>query len=305
MARVAILLSTFNGGATVEAQLDSILAQEQVTVEVFVRDDGSTDDTIERVKTYTKYWPRLLNTIGNVHLGITASYLTLLRSAPDNFDGYAFCDQDDVWLPDKLVRAMTKLANSETYRPTMYCSAATCVDSELRPLGDIWLGDDTRFEHLLFENTTFGATSVLNPAARALISEYTPEPRRLAPDWWCALCVAAFGDIICDRTPTILYRQHQNNTTGAHPRYMENLFRQLPRFLADPAGFFNIHAQALEFERLYGNRLSADSRRALGALTRSKRSLTNRIGYALFGRVVRRDPLRALAVRLLIAAGLY
>src|SRR5580698_8909922 len=102
---VAVLMSTYNGEAFLAAQLDSLADQRGVELQVFVRDDGSSDRTLAILSDHARLWPQLAAPMGGDSRGPAGSFLALMRAAPEGFDHYAFCDQDDVWLPDKLFHA--------------------------------------------------------------------------------------------------------------------------------------------------------------------------------------------------------
>ncbi len=237
-------------------------------------------------------------------LGPANSFLELLKSVPDGFDAYAFCDQDDVWLPDKLSRAAARLADAPD-QPALYCSAVLCVDSHLRPLGPKRVNADTRFEHVLFENIAYGNTIVMNPAARAVITSTLPKAGMIMHDWWCALIVAALGQVLFDPDPGVLYRQHGANVVGASANRASELAALARGLWRAPRGFYPIHAQAQEFLRLFGDRLDPERRRLTRALVDSRRSLASRLRFALCAEIPRSDLTGALGARLLIAAGLY
>jgi glycosyltransferase involved in cell wall biosynthesis len=301
--RLAILISTYNGEAFLTAQLDSLLAQTGVEVEVFARDDGSSDATLGILAGYARHWPQLANPITGPNLGPAASFMSLLAAAPDGFDGYAFCDQDDVWLPDKLARALAAL--SEADGPALYCSRVMCVDAALRPLGPAPIKSDGRFAHLLFENIAFGATVVMNAKAAALVRSRPPARGVIMHDWWCALVVSAFGSVIYDERPGLLYRQHGDNQIGQSPSRLGEWVRLARVFARSPSRFYPIHAQAAEFLRLFGVDLDPDDRRLAQALVTSKRCAAARMAYAASGKIVRADRLGGFVARGLIAAGLY
>jgi len=303
--RVAVLLSTYNGAAFLEAQLDSLLAQRGVEVEVFARDDGSSDATREILARYAAHWPALAEVSREANLGPAMSFLERLATAPEGFDGYAFCDQDDVWLPDKLSRAAAQLAKVAEARPALYCSGVTCVDAELRPLGAAPIKDDPRFEHLIFENIAFGATVVMNPAAARLVRSRRPRSGVAMHDWWCALVTAAFGEVTYDPRPSVLYRQHGGNEIGQASARVGEIWRLMRKFAKAPRRFYPVHAQAAEFMRLWGDDLTPSRRAFVEALVRSKRSFAGRIAYAASGKVVREGFFGLLATRMLIALGLY
>ena len=301
--KVAVLISTYNGEAFLAAQLDSLLAQTGVEVEVFVRDDGSSDVTLAILERYARHWPQLARPITGPNLGPAASFMSLLAAAPEGFDGYAFCDQDDVWLPEKLARAMSGLAGADG--PALYCSRVMCVDRALRPLGPAPIKRDGRFEHLLFENIAFGVTVVMNPAAAALVRARPPSSGFIMHDWWCALAVSGFGAVIYDPQPRVLYRQHGQNQIGQAPGRVGEWARLARLFARAPRRFWPVHAQAAEFLRLFGPDLDPGRRRLVEALVESKRSLGVRIAYAASGDIRRADWLGAVVARVLVAADLY
>jgi glycosyltransferase involved in cell wall biosynthesis len=302
--RVAVLLSTYNGEAFLAAQLDSLRAQQGVQVEVFARDDGSTDSTLEILAGYARWWPQLAAPMTGPNLGPAASFLTLLGGEMEDFDGFAFCDQDDVWLPDKLARAASRLQDGGG-SPALYCSRVMCVDRALRPLGPAPIKRDGRFAHLLFENIAFGATVVMNASAAALVRSRPPRSGVIMHDWWCALVVSAFGSVIYDECPSLLYRQHGDNQIGQSANRVGEWIRLARVFARAPSRFYPIHAQVAEFTRLFGDDLAPGDRRLAQALVDSKRSAAARIAYAASGTIVRADILGAVVARGLIAAGLY
>jgi glycosyltransferase involved in cell wall biosynthesis len=303
--RVAVLLSTYNGERFLKPQLDSLTAQQGVDVQVFVRDDGSTDRTLRILAETMAVWPQLAQPITGDPLGPAKSYLTLMAAAPDGFDYYAFCDQDDVWASDKLARAASVLATHADSGPGLYCGRVTYVDDKLMPLGDSAVDPDHRFEHLLFENIAFGNTVVMNGAARRLIASVPLPDDVIMHDWWCALVVSAFGEILYDEAPRILYRQHTANVVGASASRIGEVLRHGRVFLSDPGRLYPIHGQAKAFMRLYGERLPSSRKAMVEALVASRESLMARLRYAARGPLVRRRRLDALAARLLVAAGCY
>lgn len=302
---VAVLISTYNGETYLAAQLDSLAEQYSVDVEVFVRDDGSTDRTIEILRGYAHLWPALGTLVAGKNLRPAASFLTLLASVPITFDYYSFCDQDDIWLPQKLSSAVEKLSALPAEEPCLYCAEATIVDLDLKPLGQTTIRGTGRFDETVFANTVCGNTLVMNNAAALLVRSRSPNRSVIMHDWWCALVVSAFGHIVCDTRPMALYRQHQGNTLGTAPGRIPGLLVQLRAFLRDPQSFYPIHAQTTEFLRLFSDRLGPADRKLAEALVASRGSLTARVRYATFGRIPRSDLWGALGTRFLIAAGWY
>ena len=302
--RVAVLMSTYNGARWLPAQLDSLDAQEGVEVTLIVRDDGSTDDTLAVLARYARRWPALAHVPSGPNLGPPMSFLALLAAAPSGADYYAFCDQDDVWRPGKLARAVARLAAEPG--PALYGSNVTCVAEDLSPIGVPREDGDGRFQHLLFENIVYGCTAVMNRAARELIAARPPERGVIMHDWWCALVAAAFGRVIYDPEPgLILYRQHGGNSIGAQTSPLAVSFGQALLLLRNPAGYYRIHAQVAEFDRLFGADLQGERGAALRRLVRSKETLASRVRYAASRHLVRSGVLGDIAARALIVAGWY
>ena len=138
--------------------------------------------------------------------------MTLLRAVSADTDYAAFCDQDDVWLPDKLSSAVEALQGVEG--PGLYCCAVRLV---IQSLPDIKVHRrcvrGPSFENALVENIATGCTIVLNRAAIDLLASRSPRAL-LMHDAWCYLVLAGCGRVVYDPRPHVLYRLHASNTIG-------------------------------------------------------------------------------------------
>ncbi|MDT7951359.1 MAG: glycosyltransferase family 2 protein [Acetobacteraceae bacterium] len=214
--RVAILLSTFNGARFLPAQLDSLLRQTERGWLLLWRDDGSSDETVAIVEAFAREvgGERCRRVEREGRLGVAGSFYALLAAAQPLGLPVAFADQDDVWLPEKLSRALAALAPVE--RPALYCSRQVLVDDALEPIGGSPpFRRPPSFAGALTQNIATGCTVVLNAAAATLVDRST-KPQGPLHDWWSYLLVAgAGGTVIADPEPTILYRQHAANLVGA------------------------------------------------------------------------------------------
>ena len=213
---VAILLSTWNGGAFLQDQLASFLDQTGVRWRVYWRDDASADGTFAQMREFAaEQNGRVVDeNDGLGRIGITASFLKLLRCAPAG-RMVAFADQDDVWLPHKLRRGLTALESVPESVPALYCARQLLVDAELRPVrASAPIGGAPGFPQALTQNIATGCTVMLNPAAARLIA-VAQEPPETLHDWWSYLVVtAAGGRVLIDDEPSVLYRQHGGNAVG-------------------------------------------------------------------------------------------
>ena len=208
--------------------LESVLGQQRVRWSILARDDGSRDATVSILDRHAQAG-RLVYYRG-AHLRPAASFLDLLDNADPACDAFAFCDQDDVWLPDKLSRAVEHLSRQAASEPALYCGRLMLVDEALTPLT---LTPVPRrgpsFENALVENIAAGCTIVLNGAARNLLIRKMPD-WLVAHDWWAYLVVSAFGTVVYDPQPTVLYRQHRANAVGASRSRAGSLARRLRKF---------------------------------------------------------------------------
>ena len=215
-ARVAILLSTFNGARFLPAQLESFRRQTEPDWLLLWRDDGSSDATLEIMAAFAReVGPdrcRRVDVPGR--LGVAGNFYALLGAARPLGLPVAFSDQDDVWLPEKLSRALAALDGRAG--PALYCSRQMLVDDRLDPIGpSAPFHRLPSFAAALTQNIATGCTIVLDPAAATLVAASTP-PVGPLHDWWSYLLVTgAGGRVVADPEPTMLYRQHAANLVGA------------------------------------------------------------------------------------------
>ncbi len=263
---IAILLSTFNGGRFLGAQLDSLIGQTRTNWELCWRDDGSNDNTVLLMQGFMDGpgHGRCRRADASVRrIGITASFMQLLRAAPPS-PCVAFADQDDVWLPDKLARGADSLAGVAPDLPALYCARQILVDAALHTLRlSSTVLQQPSFPASLTQNVATGCTVMLNQAAVRLIASSTPPPGSLH-DWWCYLVVSAWGGpIFVDPVPTVLYRQHQANAVGAPSTMTRRAFAAVRRGPDIFMQLFRSHVGAL---RDQPGLLSTDAQNALNII---------------------------------------
>ena len=215
---VAILLCTFQGERWLPEQLESLRAQTHDDWTLTVSDDGSTDATVRIVRDFAARVPQPVHITQGPQRGHAANFLTLSASlahaAPAPY--YAWCDQDDVWYPEHLARALDALRAQEAARPALYCSRTRWVREDgQQALG---LSSDWRrpagFRHALAQCLAGGNTMVFNEAARQLLvrAGVAEVP---AHDWWLYLLLTGCGgQLVFDRVPSLDYRQHTGNLMG-------------------------------------------------------------------------------------------
>lgn len=213
--RVTILMAVRNGARHLPCQLDSLAAQTAAGWRLVAGDDGSTDGSRDLLGRFAERHPVEIRP--GPQQGFARNFLALLAAhrAPGPV---ALADQDDIWFPDKLARALEHLARVPPGQPGLYCSARL----NWQP------GPDRRipsrpfprppcFANALVENIAFGNTIVLNEAA-ARAAQQTAAAASEVPfhDWWLYLLVSGIGGtVIHDPRPGLLYRQHEDNAVGS------------------------------------------------------------------------------------------
>lgn len=217
--RVLVLLACYNGARWIGRQLESILAQQGVDLRIAVRDDGSSDATMAEIARF--------HGDGRIDLwadrqptgSAAQNFLALIRDNPaDDFDFVAFADQDDAWYPDKLATACRKLTDRRCAAGYSSATLATWPNGRTALLVHSSRITPADF---LFEGAGQGCTYVMRgpfyARMRAFAIDHRPltEPVRYH-DWMVYALARSWGDSwLFDSSPSMCYRQHAQNDTGA------------------------------------------------------------------------------------------
>ncbi|MET1079710.1 MAG: glycosyltransferase family 2 protein [Pseudomonas sp.] len=225
---VAILLCSFNGQAFLAEQLDSIAGQEHCNWRLVVSDDGSLDGTLTLLAAYQQSWgAQRLEFLAGPSRGFAANFLFLSCKADIASDFYAYADQDDVWHPAKLQRALTWLAGLAPGVPGLYCSRTLLIDERGCDQGYSPLfSKPPTFANALVQNVGGGNTMVFNAAAMALLREAGAGVAVVSHDWWLYLVVTGCGgEVFYDAMPSVGYRQHEGCVVGSNSSWPDRLVR--------------------------------------------------------------------------------
>ncbi len=225
---VSILMGTMNGARFLPEQLDSLAAQTHQNWVLIASDDGSTDDTLRILKAYQAKWPagKLIIREGPKQ-GFCANFLSMACDPDIKADYYAFCDQDDVWLPAKLEVAVQKIAqDQEENMPYVYCGRTTYVNENLKKIGCSPLFAFPRtFRNALIQSIAGGNTMVFNQSAKNAL-EKVGVVQHPSHDWWLYQLVTGVGGaVFYDPIPQILYRQHKNALVGGNNSFLARVER--------------------------------------------------------------------------------
>lgn len=219
---IAILLATYNGARYLSEQMDSLIAQTYSNWQLFIHDDGSQDDTTSILERYEAMDTRIHVLHYPIQGDACRNFMSLMNAVQAPY--YMFCDQDDVWLPDKIEREMELMQQCEQKypnKPVIVHSDLQVVDSGLRTISpsfweyeNIQIERYQRWEDFSHGCLTTGCTMLFNDKIKALTLPVTNST--LMHDEWVTLCAIAQDGIIAPlRCATMLYRQHSDNTLGA------------------------------------------------------------------------------------------
>lgn len=212
MEKVNVMLSTYNGEKFLKEQIGSILNQKKVIVNLYIRDDGSSDSTKEILSSIEQ---QNINIVYGKNIGWKRSFLNLLFNVPINKNEfYAFADQDDVWKEDKLYSAIKKIR--EEKKPTLYHSNMTMVNEKLEFIRNRYRSDfypSIKMPQAFFDGVGTGSTMVFNTRFLNIVRQYKPN-EEIAHDAYLMALANLFGKVIYDKESHILYRRFEDNATG-------------------------------------------------------------------------------------------
>lgn len=269
---IAILMAVYNGEKYLSEQIDSILAQSESDWQLFINDDCSSDGSYDIALKYAKEHPEriIVSRNGSPSGSACANFMGMLGRTDAEYA--MFCDQDDVWLPNKIkltLQKMKELEKSFGNTPLLVHTELSVTDSEL----SITAPSFTRFQglkprynslnRLLCQNNVTGCTVMMNRALIELVRN-APADKMLMHDWWIALAAAAFGHIGFVDEPLIKYRQHGSNQLGAvNNRSLKGAIMIVKERLRTKKRVSVTYVQASQFYEYYKPLLNEKSRTVL------------------------------------------
>ena len=274
---VAILMATYNGEHYIAAQIVSILAQSWPCWKLYIRDDGSRDATRSIALRFAEEFPERIFVFppAEARLGADKNFSRLLENVESDY--YMFCDQDDVWVPEKVEKSLRAMRALEEQHgadsPLLVHTDLRVVDTDLEELdASIWHYGrhnpefSKHLNRLLIQNMVFGCATLINARLKELAA---PVPDGVVQyDWWFALIAACFGHTEYIPESTLLYRQHGGNSVGATRWGLLYIFRKCLRFFDTEALSGALASSRRQAEILldrYRESLNSEDRRMIAA----------------------------------------
>jgi glycosyltransferase involved in cell wall biosynthesis len=225
---VTIFLCTLNGERFLAEQLASLDTQTFTRWRLVISDDGSTDRTGSLLQAFkSSHAPGRVEIIDGPRRGAPANFLFLACRHKPAGGYFAFCDQDDVWEPDKLARAVAALDRMPAGVPALYGSRTRLIDESGKAIGlSPRFARRPFFRSALVQSIAGGNTMVFNDEARRLLAFCGPDVDIPSHDWWLYLLTSACDGIVhYDQRPSVRYRQHGHNVIGANTGFSARLRR--------------------------------------------------------------------------------
>lgn len=291
-------MSTYNGEQFLEEQLVSLVNQKGVEVHILIRDDGSTDRTRDILKRWSE--KGCVDWYTGENLGWASSFMDTVYNSGE-YDYYAFCDQDDVWLPDKCQSAIKHL-EERTDGPGLYFSNIISwrdgVEEGLAKKDNLHLDKHS----VLMQCVATGNTMVFNRELRDILCN-SPHPTfLLAHDFWVLQTAALLGEVYYDSGSHILYRQHGDNQVGVR----RTLKWDLKRKLGDVAKLMHDHRRQEEAKSLlacYGQLMDRETRGIVETVANYRKRLDYRLRLLFSHKYVMDTPLRTVSLKSRIIIG--
>lgn len=248
---IDILMATYNGEKYIAEQIESIIKQSYTKWHLYIQDDCSTDATISIALGYQKKYPEKITVTENTQNSGSAknNFFAMLNIAKSDY--IMFCDQDDVWLPDKIKITHRRMLLAEQKfgkkHPVLVHTDVALVDEKLNVIAESlfkkekWhFNKKITFWNSLIGNVVMGCTTEIN---KALLDKVKYNNLKNIPmhDWWLGMCARYFGTEEVVKIPTMLYRQHNANNVGVDEK---SKFKQLLQV------FFDGEAKMAEKERM-------------------------------------------------------
>lgn len=261
--KLAVLMSTYNGEKYLREQLDSLVSQNLKPTKIFIRDDGSSDDTVNLLEEYASNYSFIEYYCGK-NIGPAKSFFELINKY-DGYDYYALCDQDDVWFEDKLEVAINILKKEESNIPLLYAGRFTLTDENLKPIDSNMskLYSFSDFGHSLIYHSAPGCTFVFNNEARKQITKYDVNKEYcVIHDAIIHKVVTMFGKMILDETPHMYYRQHSSNVYGLNAKGVKEFFHRINNFTSGAVKNYRSNT-AKSLLNVYRNECSKENKELL------------------------------------------
>lgn len=296
--KVAVIMSTYNGELFIREQLDSILNQTYKNIEIVVRDDGSKDKTVEIIKEYMQKYSNIVLHQGE-NLGFIKSFFELLKLAEADY--YAYADQDDVWIENKIELAVNSLNKLDDTKPNMAFGNSDYYDENMKFMSAGPKNKKYSFLRALFSCCGQGMTMTVNKVTRDMIIENTPKSC-FFHDWWTYLLCVGLGNVAYDNVTTVKYRRRKENATSEGQGYIRLLIWRIKHLLFND-GMSDIKQQMINFKQYYYYQLSDENKKIIDLFSDKEYNFSLVMRKTFYPKRIRNNIMDDLMIRVVFLLG--
>lgn len=244
--RITILMATHNGAKYLIDQFDSIRLQDFSAWRLIISDDNSTDGTRALIRSYINDHPNLdIKFVEGSGRGFCFNFFSMLGEVSTEY--FCFCDQDDIWLPNKLTHSIKILEQYDC--AALCCSPTIIVDFLGNRIGTSPLfRRKPSFKNALVQSLAGGNTMVFNSKALEILKlAYDPSHIPISHDWWCYQVISGIGGTVhYDTKPLVKYRQHSGNLIGSNMSFNQRIKRLMLLLKGRYRDWTDVNLEALQ-----------------------------------------------------------
>lgn len=296
--KVSVIMSTYNGEKFVAEQLESILNQTYSNIEIVVRDDGSKDNTVSIIKEYQKKYNNIKLYEGE-NIGFIKSFFELLKLA--DADYYAYADQDDVWMENKIRLAVNSLNKLDNSKPNMAFGNSDYYDENMNFLSKGPRNKKYSFLTALFACVTQGMTMTVNKKTRDMIIENMPKTC-FFHDWWTYLLCIGLGNVAYNDETVVKYRRRKENATSEGQGYIRLIIWRIKNLLFKD-GMRDIKQQMINFKDYYYYQLSDENKKIIDLFADDDYTFLIALKKAFYPKRIRNNIIDDLMIRIIFLIG--
>ena len=281
---ILVMLSTYNSQDYLNQQLDTILNQEDVHTRLFIRDDGSSDNTVDILQSYIEKYPNRIKYVVGENVGPSVSMYKLVNCVENYYDisefsYFSFADHDDYWLPNKLIKAVEKLNSLSKTSVNLYFSNLYVTDSNLNVKFKAYENGaiNPTKKSVFVNSSSSGNTFVFNLFA-FLNYKNTPYNNRFYGDVWFYIRCIFLGNVVYDNNSYIYFRRTGKNASGSRKKGISLFLKRLSKLPKIIFGKEQMKFEmAIELLNLYGDFIDGESEDLLKLISNYKNSLRDRM----------------------------
>lgn len=301
MKKVVVLLSAYNGEKYIREQIESILNQTYENISLYVRDDGSSDGTVDILKEYEQSGK--LKYVAGKNVGFIKSFLWLVAHC-ESGDYYAYADQDDMWYPEKIQMAVEMLEKEDEQLPLLYFSSYDFCDENLKFVShenpDKKIKIPT-FRNALVDCMPLGFNCVFNNITRDEMKKHMPR-YSCGHDWWTYMVCQGIGKVVYDPRSTVKYRRTGNNVSGGGMSFVKLQIWRFKKFFLNDY-FANIRKMLREYRYYYYDRLKDEDKKLLNLFSRKDYNLIAAMQKVFYPKMFRQTVVDEIFIRLIFLIG--